>query len=70
MHWGPKAKVRRRNAGRSRGMTKVGEREVRCRVVDADANGLFSDQADVLRIDLNGDGNFDLFQEQFRCGRS
>jgi len=68
VHWGPKAKVLGiATLGGVEGTTKVGDRDVRCQVVDADGNGLFSDAGkDVLRIDLDGDGKFDLFREQFR----
>jgi len=67
VHWGPKAKVLGvATLGGVEGMTKIGDRDLRCRVVDGDGNGLFSDPKDVLRIDLDGDGKFDLFREQFR----
>lgn len=40
-------------------------RRVTVRRVDGNANGLFSDQEDQLWIDLNGDGRWDPFSEQF-----
>jgi hypothetical protein len=67
LHWGPKAKVLGlATLGGVEGTARLGGREVRCRVVDADGNGLFSDPKDVLRIDLDGDGKFNLFAEQYR----
>ena len=66
--WGPRAKVLgAATLGAVEGTTRIGDKEVRCQIIDADSNGLFSDPGkDVLRIDLDGDGRFDLFREQFR----
>ena len=40
-------------------------RTVAARRVDGNANGLFSDPQDRLWLDLNGDGQWDAFSEQF-----
>jgi hypothetical protein len=52
-------------AGYIEGGAKLGRRTVTVRRVDADANGLFSDAADRLWIDLNGDSQWDALAEQF-----
>jgi hypothetical protein len=47
------------------GEVAIGDRRVTARRVDGDANGLFSDPRDRLWLDLNGDGQWDAFSEQF-----
>jgi hypothetical protein len=47
------------------GKVRLGERTVAVRRVDGDANGLFTDLQDRLWIDLNEDGRWDPFDEQF-----
>ena len=47
------------------GRVKLGSRTVSARRVDGDANGLFSDLRDRLWLDLNADGKWDAFSEQF-----
>ncbi len=52
-------------AGHLEGQVPIGERSYRVRRVDADGNGLFADARDRLWIDLDADGRFDPFTEQF-----
>jgi hypothetical protein len=52
-------------AGHLEGKVPIGERSYRVRRVDADGNGLFADARDRLWIDLDDDGRFDPFTEQF-----
>jgi hypothetical protein len=47
------------------GQVEFGGRKVNARRVDGDANGLFSDSRDRLWLDLNSDGRWDAFSEQF-----
>jgi len=47
------------------GQVELAGRKVAARRVDGDANGLFSDPRDRLWLDLNGDGQWDPFSEQF-----
>jgi hypothetical protein len=47
------------------GEVAISGRRVAARRVDGDANGLFSDPRDRLWLDLNGDGQWDAFGEQF-----
>ena len=47
------------------GQVQLGSRTVAARRVDGDANGLFSDLRDRLWLDLNADGKWDAFSEQF-----
>jgi hypothetical protein len=47
------------------GKVRLGDRTFAARRMDGDANGLFTDLQDRLWIDLDGDGRFDPFDEQF-----
>jgi len=47
------------------GQVEIAGRKIAARRVDGDANGLFSDPRDRLWLDLNGDGQWDAFTEQF-----
>jgi len=47
------------------GQIKIDNKNVMARRVDGDANGLFSDPRDRLWLDLNADGQWDAFSEQF-----
>ncbi|HZL90812.1 MAG TPA: hypothetical protein VFB96_20765 [Pirellulaceae bacterium] len=47
------------------GGVTLGERTIAARRVDGNANGLFADPQDRLWLDMNGDGKFDPFDEQF-----
>ena len=47
------------------GQVTIGDKAVAARRVDGDANGLFSDPRDRLWLDLNADGQWDAFSEQF-----
>jgi len=47
------------------GKVQLDEAEIPARCVDGDGNGLFSDARDRLWLDLNRDGKWDSFQEQF-----
>jgi hypothetical protein len=49
------------------GYVKLGEKTIAARRVDGNANGLFADPQDRLWLDLNADGKFDPFDEQFPC---
>jgi hypothetical protein len=49
------------------GAVRLGDRLVAARRFDADGNGQFADAADRLWIDLDGDGRWDPFVEQFTC---
>ncbi|HUE13650.1 MAG TPA: hypothetical protein VMR25_05765 [Planctomycetaceae bacterium] len=51
--------------GYSAGTVELSGRRVKARRIDGDANGLFSDPGDRLRIDVNGDGAWDDLSEQF-----
>ncbi len=44
---------------------QLGSRQLAVRVVDGDANGLWADQADRIWIDLDADGKWSPFREQF-----
>jgi hypothetical protein len=50
------------------GSVTVGDTTVAARRVDGNANGLFADPQDRLWLDLNADGKFDPFDEQFPFG--
>lgn len=47
------------------GEVRLGERTLGARRVDGDGNGLFADSRDRVLVDLNEDGRFDPFSEQF-----
>ncbi|MDB5388080.1 MAG: hypothetical protein JWM11_3726 [Planctomycetaceae bacterium] len=47
------------------GKIKLANHDVPARRTDGDGNGMFSDPKDRLWVDLNGDGKWDSFQEQF-----
>jgi hypothetical protein len=47
------------------GYVTIGDKRMAARRVDGDANGLFSDPRDRLWLDLNADGQWDAFSEQF-----
>ena len=47
------------------GRVQVAGKTIACRRVDGDANGLFADLRDRLWLDLNADGQWDAFSEQF-----
>jgi hypothetical protein len=47
------------------GQVTIGDKAVAARRVDGDANGLFADPRDRLWLDLNADGKWDAFSEQF-----
>lgn len=47
------------------GQVEIAGRKIAARRVDGDANGLFSDPRDRVWLDLNGDGQWDPFSEQF-----
>jgi hypothetical protein len=51
--------------GYAQGHVRIGEQQLAARRVDGDANGLFSDPADRVWIDLDADGRWDSFSEQF-----
>jgi hypothetical protein len=51
--------------GHLQGNVALGGKSIAARRVDGDANGLFADPRDRLLLDLNGDGKFDPFEEQF-----
>ena len=50
------------------GSVKLDGNPIAARRVDGNANGLFADPQDRLWLDLNGDGRFDPFDEQFPFG--
>jgi hypothetical protein len=47
------------------GRVQVGGKLIACRRVDGDANGLYADLRDRIWLDLNADGQWDAFSEQF-----
>jgi hypothetical protein len=47
------------------GKVNAGGKSLACRRVDGDANGLYTDLRDRLWLDLNADGKWDPFSEQF-----
>lgn len=47
------------------GRVNVAGKSLACRRVDGDANGLYTDLRDRLWLDLNADGKWDPFSEQF-----
>lgn len=47
------------------GTTRLGERTVMVRRVDADGNASYSDPKDRLLVDVDGDGHFDSYDEVF-----
>jgi hypothetical protein len=47
------------------GSVQVAGKSIACRRVDGDANGLYADLRDRLWLDLNADGQWDAFSEQF-----
>lgn len=51
--------------GAMAGLVRFNDRDVSVQLVDANANGVFVDRVDRLRLDLDGDGMFHAFQEQF-----
>ena len=51
--------------GYCEGFVELGGRRVKARRIDGDANGLFSDLADRVWVDANGDGAWDDLAEQF-----
>ncbi len=52
-------------AGYLEGPLELDGKQVASRMVDVNVNGRFGDTDDRLWIDLDGDGNWDRFQEQF-----
>src|SRR5205814_7719670 len=52
-------------AGYIEGRVNLAGKSVTARRVDGDANGLFADAADPLWFDLDGNGRWDAFAEQF-----